>query len=1025
MPVLSREFQLDPRVLGAGSAASLTLGGSTSADTLASIAVNRPFPPGHIDLAHIALQAGTGSGVAFNAGSATVRFEGSASVQSGIGIFDSVGEALDSLELGSPKAVLKLAPEAGTRWAALRWGYVVGGKATAAHPIGVVGSATLGVEAKHEGLFAVLHRFDAATGARDALAATVDSWKLPRHVDYDAGDVNLRPGTWLVAEADGSLAVTLSARLGYDISFMHETTALGLTRDLGAKIDANLKATFGVSVSGRYLVVVGRHGAAPHVRLSLHKQSKHGLSFGLNLDVGVKGMTPLPKTFDGFVQTVFGVHGTQVLKELQAIEGWLDPEKDLGETTARLATRVGLDLLRETTGVDPVARFAEARGKLGGALQLWNRLPDGVTAMLWQFLGTPDPERLETFKALLRGLADPDPSVRRQTLATALNVGTLADNPALSWLQSFADRGLASLSQDLDGLGAVARGTLAVLDNDVVQRLHDFISKRLDLAAIRQAVTEDDFGALDEWLVRRLGDLINTRTPRIEDLKQVQKAVLAVDAKVRGVYENGVKALSKRYGAEFAATYQQTTTDAALLDADFDLSVPESLAQFRSVVQRADLDAVIASPAKGVTLHEATLTHGLRRTERVELRLPFITGTRERVTESLATLEVEEHAGRVLVYEFAASDKLRVANRARSELSVLGSVRARAGGMPALGATGTVAYETRQVKKGMRPAELEQRTRPFIDAYLAPLFAGDDSVDAFFAGAAAAAGDTALSMEVAYPVRVLEGWLLPRDASALRADTMYLSRAVQAALRRLLSRTYFEDLDHLQFQEPVAALLVWSSMPVSTSIDARRAPLRFNTDEDPFWDYASQQERRAVATDSHTITALGTALERAHARLLEAERDPGRFQRTRTAQFLELASSTGGDLYLSGLLRAEALIIAGAERALRTTAAAAAHMDKAPGTAVKALAEFAATLVDTFGGRLEFVFSPEVVRTLGPTLLAETSAAIHPTLRRHAPSAILRIYVLREGHRFPLDQFLGGETPPTADVAVAQTIVRT
>ena len=79
------------------------------------------------------------------------------------------------------------------------------------------------------------------------LAATSKSWRLPRQVNFDGADVNLAPNTWLVAEVDGSLALTVGARLGYEVSFSREATLAGLTRDLGATIDAKLKATFGVT----------------------------------------------------------------------------------------------------------------------------------------------------------------------------------------------------------------------------------------------------------------------------------------------------------------------------------------------------------------------------------------------------------------------------------------------------------------------------------------------------------------------------------------------------------------------------------------------------------------------------------------------------------------------------------------------------------------------------------------------------------------------------------------------------------
>ena len=190
---------------------------------------------------------------------------------------------------------------------------------------------------------------------------------------------------------------------------------------------------------------------------------------------------------------------------------------------------------------------------------------------------------------------------------------------------------------------------------------------------------------------------------------------------------------------------------------------------------------------------------------------------------------------------------------------------------------------------------------------------------------AANLGDVAVSMQVTYPAGVLESWLVPRDEAAVRADAMRLSRSVQASLKRLLARTHFENIDNLQFHENVAALLVWSSMPVSTSIadDGRR--VQFNTDRDFFWDYAARDLRVSVAQDSHTAAALAKALGDAEARLRAAGRsNADLFRPARAGQFVELALNSTGDQYLSSLLNAEALIVAGATNALRKIAATVA-----------------------------------------------------------------------------------------------------
>jgi hypothetical protein len=1039
MPSIAREFPLDPDILGEGSALSLAVDAPASPESLAAIAANRPFPAGAIELGRITAGVTTGSGLAFKSGGAPVSFEGSADVRAGIGVFDSAADAFASLQLPSGDVDLSSpSNDQGARWAVLRSAYSVAASASGSHPIGVLGAASFGVATSRGGVYAVVHRFDARAGARDVLAQTSKSWRLPRHVNFDGADVNLAPGTWLVAEVDGSLALKVGARLGYDVSFMRESTLLGLTRDLGVSIDANLKATFGVTASGRYLLMVGRESAdatSKTVRLRLHKQSKHGLDFALNLTVGVTGSVPLPDTFDDFVETVFGVHGPQVLKDLHVIEQWIDPDSDLGENVARLSSKTALDLLRRTTGFDAAERFDEAKGIVLDALKKWDALPSGIAAMTWQFLSKTTPAGdAERFRAFLEALASLDAETRSRALTDALE-DALGDKLESRWLQTIADRGLLALTQDLDRVSELARRTLAVLNGDVVKRLHDFIGSSLDLVPIRQAVEDADFGKLNEWLVKRLGDLINKRVAGLEDLKQIRQAVFAVDRKVREIYETGIKALNKRYTADFAATYQRTTNATALLDVSFDLARPPCLALFRRVVSDGDLSELLLVETDGVALNTAALSHEMGRATHVELRLPFFTSDVTHVTQSLAKLSVEEHAGRVLVYEFSASDKVTTANRARSELSVLGTLRATTGAAAKIAASGTVAYEARQVSKDMRAVDLERRTRPFVDAYLSPLFRdGETSLRSFYDGVTAASGhavgektslgDVALSMQVTYPAGVLESWLVARDEAAVREDAMRLSRSVQASLKRLLARTHFENLDNLEFHENVAALLVWTSMPVSTSIAADGRRLQFNTDRDVFWDYAARDLRVSVAQDSHTAVPLGKALADAEARLRAAGRsNADLFRPTRAGQFVELALNAVGDQYLFSLLNAEALIVAGATSALRKIAAAVAATAANPATAVRTLSEFAGTLVDTFNGRLQFLYTPEAVRTLGPTILADASAAIHVASDSVRPSAMLSIYVLGEHHQFALNEFLKGGLPPRADVAGAQTLV--
>ena len=45
-----------------------------------------------------------------------------------------------------------------------------------------------------------------------------------------------------------------------------------------------------------------------------------------------------------------------------------------------------------------------------------------------------------------------------------------------------------------------------------------------------------------------------------------EKAIQTLDTKVGDYYKTAVQALTKRYSVDFAATYQETTSDIALMD---------------------------------------------------------------------------------------------------------------------------------------------------------------------------------------------------------------------------------------------------------------------------------------------------------------------------------------------------------------------------------------------------------------------------------------------------------------------------
>ncbi len=689
--------------------------------------------------------------------------------------------------------------------------------------------------------------------------------------------------------------------------------------------------------------------------------------------------------------------------------------------------------MKKATGIDAPAELQKAKQIVADALNTWTSLPDNLSSMLWSFLGEQaGPAITADFKTFLTNLANP--TTAADALARALQQATFGDTPQGQFLEAIADRGLLALANQLGAVSTVAGKVLNVLDGGIIGKLQLFINQKLNLDQIRNAVTDADFNNIEQWLQTRLGNFLD-KTIGLDDLKDVQKAIFTLDTKVGDYYKTAVQALTKRYSIDFAATYQKTTSDTALIDVNFDLSNRDAAALFGEVVAKSNLDNLLTRKTDGVTLNQAKLTHEISRKGTVDLHMPFFDFSSTHINDAVATLTVEDQGGRLLLYQVDAKDSVTVANRASSQLSVLASLRIVSGQIPQLDADGSIAYEMRQVKADMRPLDLKDRTTAFIHQYQSGLFSGGDaSISSFYAdldNALTAAtknqsnhlGDMAVSMQLSLPSAVLAGWFQPRTDSLLRADQMRLSRSLQAVWKGVLPSLFFRDLSQYSFNESVAALLVWSSFPVSTSIDFNDPTINgFNTDKQVFWDWPAVDLRRAIASDPHTIGVLAGKLKVIQDQLREAgSGNASFFDPSMAGRFVQLALNSTGDVFLQSLLFTEAQMLGGATDALKQIAATMSSAATAPTQAIKSLAKFAAALTDTFNNRVGSVYSGMSGRVVGPMLLVETSNGLGSIGAR--PTALLTLYALNPGHKFDLGTFIDGQMPPQTEVALTQTLV--
>lgn len=1017
-PQFQKTFPIDTSVLGPGSAASVSVSATRDPAVLAAIVGDTPFPAGQIDLGSITLQASDGAQISLGGVSGAVKFSFSAS--SGAGVYNGSTDALKSLALDSaPGLDLSISGDGTSRYVLFQAGYQASGSISGSHPIGVLGTLTFGVQGSSDGTFAVLHRFAPTDGAAKVLSDTIGSWRLPRQVSK-SGD--LKPGTWLVAQVDGSIAIQIAARLGYDFNFVRQAKLLGITRSLGAKIDAGLEATFGFTASGEYLVLLGRESDASAVRLRLFKQRANGFNFGLNLNVGVTGQNQLPGTIDDFVKAVLGVHGLQVVNDLHVIEQWTDPTQDLGNTIARLGNREGLDLLTKATGIDAGQEFDNARQIVLNAFQQWDALPDRASAAIWKILGNASPQATDQFKTFLSALANPDPNAQAQALSQAIANVTFGDSPQGQWLEAIADQGLLVLSDQLEVVQKLASQTQELLNGGVIKNLQDFINQHLDLNQVQTAVQQNDFNAVDSWLVARLGDFLDQQLD-LAALKQIQAAITALIQKASSIYQKGVQALNSTYSLTFAATYQQTNTSTALLDVNF-TDQPAALVLLEKVVAEGNLNDLLVKDTPGVTLNKASLSHEIKRNSEVQVQLPFSGWDIQHVNDSLATLNVENDGGRVLAYQLKAADSVR-ANRYESQLAILGKLKV-VNGQLQVGALAdsSVAYQSVQVQPNMPFSELQARTFPFATAQLANVFSAAAPLSTFYqtlkqtigklTGDPNKCGDVALNLQVALPASVLGAWFQPLSATDLKSAQIQMSQALQAKLKELIPFYYFQNLDNLRQNAPGSALLVWAAIPISTTIDTQNI----------FWNWPDPNLRRAVVFDKQTTQSLLNAMGPAHDRWAAAgnNNNAGFFAPGQVGRFQQAATVDTGDTLLQSLLLTEATMVQGAASALKDIQAALAQFATAPTEAIPRLAKFGADLSATFNKNLSVYSTSETMRTLNSLLLVEASKALATGIDGAATKALLGITLLKQGHAFQLKDFLNGDLPQAADVALGETL---
>ena len=1048
-PSLKKTYLLDPTILGPKSAAALEISGTTAPDVVLAVSANLPFPSrpdGVIKLTDISFTGSGGLPVAFQGDGVTLGFDFSAGVTAGAGIYDHAKDAIAALVPGgAPGLELEAVNKPGSRYVLLQSGYQASGSVKGSHPIGVLGSFTFGVQVAMSGVSGVLHRFPSDSGADTVLKETIQSWKLPRHVDAAE---KLAPATWIVTEANGSLAVKLAASLGYNFNFVRQAKAFGLSGDIGLKIDAAAMATFGFDVSGRFLVVVGResdNAEDQKIRLRLFKLSSNGMQFGLNLNVNVAGVETLaPNKVDDFVKAVFGVHGAQMVNLLGQIEKWTDPRKSVGELVAGLTNEKALELFKNVTGEDPSTAFDAARNKLVAAIHQYQSLPSTVSSELLGLMNQLDAPATSALKNTLNLLQSDNAVAQQQALTDLFNTNDFTKSPAGRLVLAMADQGLLQLLNRLPEVRTVANTVVAVLDGGVIAKLQKYLNDAFDLNKVTGVVQQADFNKLDSFLVGRLSVFFG-KTLGFDDLGEVKNAINLVVSKRQEVYDKARKALNSSYGLEAAATWNRTSANTAVIDAEFDLSDAAAGRVFQALMQgKSDaFDELLTNALASVHLNFAVLSHELTRKSSLEVSLPLFNFQTQSVTTALAKVKPEDDSGRILLYDASGTNTVSVRNKFGSSLTVtIAAVVASTGSAASFpdlrihstqGDTWT--YRLLYAKAGMKREELEAITRPFIAQYMADQFAQETTLSAWYNLLESTSesilhnrpevyGDVCAAFEVTLPGETLGAWT--QRLKDVSPAAKRVSIAIQHALKTNLTLFYLNDIAKLGNLGSSAPFLVWASIPAAVRFNGKSFSTTLG--KDVYWDHVDVALRTAAARHPETVTNLLLRLPELRLRLEEAglHSDLQFYQNDQVAEVLAAATNAFGDELVESLLTFESNVVFRANDAMKDMQKFLADSSSTPSKAVVRLAKFAADITTAFNqliGKSAFA-DLSSFRAVAQVVFAEASRALSSEVVTQ-PRAMLTLDILNaaESRKFKLGDFLKGELPDSAEVAVAQRLV--
>jgi hypothetical protein len=984
-----------PFLSGRGSLGFKVAGRSRADAALALMTSRQPFPEGDIDFSDVRLEASTPQPIVFSRSeSDKISFTASGSAFAGFGFYRSAAALIKRLPAAQDNQgrewihfitpSLDFGRLEGQALSCIRWGFDGQAKGSGSVALGAVGSATLALEAGTEGLFAVIRQLPGGMPARSVVQETADSWLMSRQVRDAAA---LRPGTWLLSEVMGRISVAVSAEAGYDLTWVRESAPGVLTGDVGLRLRLGASARVGFKASGHCAVVLSREAADPVLRLRVIRLASRQLDIAAGAGAFVKPVDTLPGAMeiDDFVRAVFGVHGEQVIRDLEIVEQWTAKDQSLSKLLESRGLPGAERLIAAMAGVEP-GRLQDSydlvHARVVGLIKQWRDLPHSVSSMLLKLMEEKLP--MDKVRELAAPLVTGDPDAVRNLLAARLGDPGFSSSVEGRVLEAVAEGPVLNLlsKADLPGIGSAILG---ILDGGALEAaltsLVGFVVERLDPGQILNATEPGDFGGIEQLLQNKLAVFLGRHSLAFQDLDKIRDALRRVLLMRQEYFEKAMAALQEKYTLEFTQKFQNCAAGTALLDATFDFSDPANSAHVSDLLAKAlagDFDAVFTERVPGVKLGLAELSHGVARHAHTDVTLPFLRFSSDHDNHSLATAKVRDLDGRVIAYTLDSNDA--AADNHRSSILALSmAVAAKGCGSSRVRVfqdKADVSYSLIATRRGITRKELSNFVQPFAARYFPNTISKVDAWTGFLGqrteeeipDRSGCLGNALINLSVnldpASAKACGAAWLA---LAADRNDERFarISFAIQRALKDLIPQVYFKNADRYHDKGPAEVLMAYAAMPAV--VDPAFRPF-------PYWDAGDPGKVRAVLNRNETAAGLRMQLRRALA--FVGDTGDAQFYRVDDAARM-LSDVDPRDPRLRGLLFVESeIVLHSFEAAMAIAKFGEAARQNKPTDAVRALANYGAKLTEALNKSLVNFYVGDSVRALGIELFLAASAAI-------------------------------------------------